>query len=258
MIPRFNMKTSQRLKMKTADVDAINILDRIADGFMAFDERWCVTYMNRRAEQLLPRLEKETGDLLGKNIWEALPDLMDSQAYHEYQRAVTEQVPVAFEMFYEPLKAWFDIRAYPSADGLTVFFREISERKRAEESLRRSEQELTDFFENAPVGLHWVGADGTILRVNQAELDLTGYTHDEYIGRHIAEFHDDREAIEDILQRLTTRHACVVRTALSSMSSSVQTCASKMESSRTPDASRATSRSAGVRRTRFGSAPVSP
>jgi PAS domain S-box-containing protein len=70
------------------------------------------------------------------------------------------------------------------------------------EELRRREWELTDFIENAPIGLHWVGADGRILWANQAELDLLGYTREEYIGRHIAEFHADEDAISDILARL--------------------------------------------------------
>lgn len=80
--------------------------------------------------------------------------------------------------------------------------RDITERKRAEETLLRSEAELADFFENAAIGLHWVGPDGTILRVNQAELDMLGYTRDEYLGRNIAEFHVDQEVIRNILQRL--------------------------------------------------------
>ncbi|HEX3283009.1 MAG TPA: PAS domain S-box protein [Pyrinomonadaceae bacterium] len=81
--------------------------------------------------------------------------------------------------------------------------RDITERKQAEEALQRSEAELTDFFENAAIGLHWVGPDGTILRVNQAELDMLGYTREEYVGRNIAEFHVDPDVIEDILARLS-------------------------------------------------------
>lgn len=80
--------------------------------------------------------------------------------------------------------------------------RDVTERKRGEEALRRSEAELTDFFENAAIGLHWVGDDGTVLRVNQAELDLLGYSREEYVGHHIADFHVDQAAIEDILSRL--------------------------------------------------------
>src|SRR4028119_1264345 len=71
------------------------------------------------------------------------------------------------------------------------------------EELRRRERELADFVENASVGLHWVGPDGTILWANQAELDLLGYTREEYIGHHIAEFHADKDIIDDILVRLT-------------------------------------------------------
>jgi PAS domain S-box-containing protein/excisionase family DNA binding protein len=79
---------------------------------------------------------------------------------------------------------------------------EIAERKRAEQELRRTEAELRDFFEQAVVGLHWVGADGMILWANQADLDLLGYSAEEYVGHHIAEFHADPEVITDILQRL--------------------------------------------------------
>lgn len=83
--------------------------------------------------------------------------------------------------------------------------RDITRRKQDELALRRSQSELTDFFDNASVGLHWVAADGTILRANQAELDMLGYTREEYVGRNITDFHYDREVIEDILERLRAR-----------------------------------------------------
>jgi PAS domain S-box-containing protein len=81
---------------------------------------------------------------------------------------------------------------------------EIEERKQIEEQLRRSQRELTDFVENAVVGLHWVGPDGTILWANRAEMDMLGYSREEYIGRHITEFHADPEVINDILNFLNT------------------------------------------------------
>ena len=79
---------------------------------------------------------------------------------------------------------------------------EMAERRDLEQTLRRSEQELADFFDHAPMALHWVGPDGIILRVNEAELRLLGYTRDEYLGRHIADFHADQHVIADILRRL--------------------------------------------------------
>ncbi len=79
---------------------------------------------------------------------------------------------------------------------------EVVRRRVAEQTLRRREKELADFVENAAEGLHRVGSDGTILWANQAELDLLGYSHDEYVGRHIAEFHIDPPVIESILTSL--------------------------------------------------------
>jgi len=79
---------------------------------------------------------------------------------------------------------------------------DITDRARAEEALVRSEHALAEFFENAALGLLWIGPDGVVLRVNQTELDLLGYSRDEYVGRHIAQFHVDPDAIIEILARL--------------------------------------------------------
>lgn len=80
---------------------------------------------------------------------------------------------------------------------------EIAERKKAQRHLQQREAELTDFLENAVIGMHWVASDGRILWANKAEMDLLGYSREEYIGRHISEFHADEPVIEDILQRLS-------------------------------------------------------
>jgi PAS domain S-box-containing protein len=82
---------------------------------------------------------------------------------------------------------------------------DITDSRRAEEERNRVERDYIDFVENAALGLHWVGADGTILWANQAELDLLGYPRDEYVGRHIAEFHADQDVINDILCKLSNK-----------------------------------------------------
>jgi PAS domain S-box-containing protein len=93
-----------------------------------------------------------------------------------------------------------------SEQSLTASFDDDShlngERKRVEKALQEREGELTDFLQNAVIGMHWVAANGTILWANKAELALLGYEADEYIGHHICEFHADRAVVEDILQRL--------------------------------------------------------
>ena len=83
-----------------------------------------------------------------------------------------------------------------------LVFRDVSDRRRTEQTLRASEEELSDFFENASVGLHWIDADGRILRANKTELAMLGYAAGEYIGRPVTEFHVDRPVVDDMLDRL--------------------------------------------------------
>jgi PAS domain S-box-containing protein len=88
--------------------------------------------------------------------------------------------------------------------GAINCFRDITERKRAEQEILRSRQDLEEFFAGSPFGLHLVARNGTILKANRAELDMLGYTAAEYVGRAVADFHLERPVIADILQRLST------------------------------------------------------
>ena len=79
---------------------------------------------------------------------------------------------------------------------------DVARARATEAALRHRERELADFLENAAEGLHRVGADGTILWANRAELKMLGYRWEDYVGHHIAEFHADADVIESILRRL--------------------------------------------------------
>jgi len=78
----------------------------------------------------------------------------------------------------------------------------LDQLKQAEDARRTSEQELEDFFENSLECLHWIGADGTILRANRAELEMLGFAREQYVGRPLAEFHVDPAAAAEMLDRL--------------------------------------------------------
>ena len=95
-----------------------------------------------------------------------------------------------------------DVDLVEMLGSVAANFGQFIERKSTEEELRQSEEELSEFFENATVGLHWVGPDGVILRVNRAELEMLGYTREEYLGHSIADFHVDQDVICDVLTRL--------------------------------------------------------
>jgi PAS domain S-box-containing protein len=79
---------------------------------------------------------------------------------------------------------------------------ELKRRKEIEQQLKQSEKNLSDFFENGIVSMHWVSADGIILKANKAELEMLGYNEHEYVGHHISKFHANLNAIEDIMSRL--------------------------------------------------------
>lgn len=104
-------------------------LESITDGFYTLDAQWRLTYFNAEAERLMrtPR-----GDVLGTCIWDAFPDLSGTRLESEYRCALDEQVTRQFETYSRALDTWFEIHVYPAADGLTVYFRDVTQRKRSE------------------------------------------------------------------------------------------------------------------------------
>jgi PAS domain S-box-containing protein len=113
---------------------ATDILESISDAFFAIDGERHFTYINGKAEQFWGLSRDE---LLGKNIWEEFPKAVGSEYYRQIQRAMEEGVTTEFEARFPVLGAWVAGRAYPSREGLSVYFQDVTERKRAEESLRR-------------------------------------------------------------------------------------------------------------------------
>lgn len=116
------------------------VFDRVNDGIVALDNNWCYTYVNARAARMLQREKPE--DLIGKHIWTEYPQGIDQPFHKAYLKAAQTQIALAFDDHYEPWDLWFENRVYPSPDGLTIYFTEITERKRAERSLRESEEKF--------------------------------------------------------------------------------------------------------------------
>ena len=125
----------------------------------------------------------------------------NAQLLH-FMDADRQRAADALRSSHEELESRVASRTAELTDANDALRSEIVGRRRVAEELRRSREELADFFENATVGLHWVGPDGMILQANRAELAMLGYEREEYVGHDIAEFHADRESIEDILRHL--------------------------------------------------------
>ena len=112
---------------KTAQIE--DLLENITDGFIALDENMCYTYANKHIGKMLGRTPES---LIGNNIWELFPDVLDSATYHAIQTAFLEKKYVCNEDYYEPLNLWQENRVYPSGNGLSIFIRDISDRKTEE------------------------------------------------------------------------------------------------------------------------------
>ncbi len=126
-----------RREAEAARDEVVGVLQSITDAFAVFDREWRFTYVNPEAERLL-RMPRE--ELLGKVHWEVFPETLGTIVEQEYRRATRDQVSIEFEYYHEPRQRWFVIRGYPTLEGgLSNYFRDITEQKRAEAALREQD-----------------------------------------------------------------------------------------------------------------------
>ncbi len=147
------------------------ILESITDAFCALDRDWRFTYVNRQAELLLGQSRE---DLIGKSHWEVYPDTLGTDVERHYRRAVADGVSTSLEIYYPPHERWYEVHAYPSPDGLSVYFRDVNERKRAEMTLRESDQRFRQLADAMPQIVWTARPDGNIDYLNRRWTEFTG------------------------------------------------------------------------------------
>ena len=158
-------------------------LESITDGFFILDKNWAFAFLNTQAERMLGR---SRGDMLGKTFWLEFPPAPGTVSEQEYLKAIKEGVPVHFQDYYPPpLDCWFAVSAYPSDEGLAVYFRDVTQTRKdiaQLQLLRTAVSRLNDivliteaepFDEPGP----------RIIFVNEAFERRTGYTQAEVIGK---------------------------------------------------------------------------
>lgn len=126
-------RKGEKEALREANKRISNILESITDAFFAVDKEWRFTYVNQQGAQIL---QKPATELLGQNLWEVFPEAVGTAFYKNYCQAMATGVPAHFEEFYPPLNLWCEVDAYPSRDGISIYFRDLKYRKRAEEQIK--------------------------------------------------------------------------------------------------------------------------
>lgn len=173
-LKKFNEELEAKVRIKTAELT--NVFERVSDGFMAFDKEGLITYANKRAAALNKRSQE---DLIGKNVWTEFPRTEDTTFHDNFYKSIEQQQNIQFEMFSPILNAWFENYMYPSADGLSIFFSDVSERRRAEEQILK-EKGLSDSIINSLPGIFYLfDTNGKFLRWNKNFETISGFSADE-------------------------------------------------------------------------------
>jgi PAS domain S-box-containing protein len=166
-------------KRKKSEKELADIYERVTDGFVAIDSNWCYSFVNKKAGELL---EKDPARLVGKHIWTEFPEDIDQPVYLAYHRAMENQEMITMEEYYQPYDRWFQNLIYPSPDGLSVFFSDITSRKKNEQLIVESELRFRTLTKTAPVGIFETDAKGLTTYVNETWMRYTGLSFEQAMG----------------------------------------------------------------------------
>ena len=191
------LQLNKTIEEKTAR--ATEILNRVGDGFAALDQDWRYTYLNQKAHQLVNRTSE---NLIGKHIWTEFPALVGQPVYHAYKKAMDEQRYVYFEEYYAPFDRWIENHIYASPSGISVYFRDVTERKKREILIRQSEEKFRSLVEYASDGIFIADEQGNYVDVNGNGCALLGYSKNEILKFRIQDLLVDDSSLPPRLNEL--------------------------------------------------------
>ncbi|RNI31440.1 PAS domain-containing sensor histidine kinase [Rufibacter latericius] len=156
------------------------ILESITDAFMTISRDWTITYLNKEAQRLLPFSGNQD---LGVNIWDLFPEEVGGDSYIHYHRAFETGKTVTFTTYLKGHGKWFQVKAYPSEEGLSIYFDDVTDKVQAQQELEK----LSLVASKSNNGVLIIDRNGIIEWVNEGFTRLHGYHLEEAIGKRPSE-----------------------------------------------------------------------
>ncbi len=170
---RFEEADSARQSADASRTQITQTLERISDGFAILDRNWRYQFVNPKLAELVGRRRE---DLIGRDLWTVFPEAIGTPVQAADLQAAAEQRPIDLELFYAPLGRWFQHRFYPSSGGLSVFSRDITLQKQAEDSRQASEEQFRLLVTQAPLPMCFSDHQENLRFVNDRFVRFFGYT----------------------------------------------------------------------------------
>ncbi|MGQ3413117.1 PAS domain-containing protein [Natrinema sp. LN54] len=161
---------------------------RVTDSFYALDADWRFTYINDRA---LEQLDFDRSELIGRHILDVFPEMTGTVFQHEAVEAMASQEPRTAEGYYERYDAWIEAQIYPSQSGISVYWRDVTERVERERDLTERTERLQTLVENVPVVLFALDDEGTFTLSEGSGLSNLGFDPEDVVGNSFSDLLED-------------------------------------------------------------------
>gem|GEM_PF-1414331 len=171
-------KSETEQELKKAYEERNMVLESIDDGFFAVDKNSLVTYWNRRAEILL---DAKKEDVIGKDLHKMFSTADSTVFFDNYQKALRENSTVHFEGFSTRSSKWFEVSAFASDNGMSVYFKDITDRRRSEDKIKESELRYRSIIEQATDAICIADASMKIIDINLYGCQMLGYSKEEFL-----------------------------------------------------------------------------
>jgi PAS domain S-box-containing protein len=158
---------------QTAEEQLKTIVGNMAEAVLVLDLTGCCTYLNSKAERLFGA---DPTTLMRQTVWDLFRTDATSQLYQQCHRAVIEQVSIEFEEFYPAIDRWFAVRLFPSPNGLSAYFQDVTECKETETALRKEQEFLNVLLDTVQAGIVACDAEGRLKLFNKAARSFHGMT----------------------------------------------------------------------------------